>query len=282
MVSIVITAYNVEEWISKAVHSALSQTFSDIEVIVVDDCSTDSTGRLLGNIKDKRLRIIRNRKNRGAGYSRRIGIKAAKGDYILLLDGDDWLEKEYIATLYQRAQESDADIVSGGITIVEDDGSKRYIQHGECIVEGKEKFSVFAGNNTVYLNNKLIKRELHRLVPYCKRRFIEDTPVVIPLLYFANKVAYTGNCGYNYRMRGSSLTHSACDFKYALFRALCIEDIVSFFEKQNEEYLTLLPLAQCYSQCIAEINRCKPGKKDIARYKHEWYEFTSRLIRRMA
>ncbi|MBE6297977.1 MAG: glycosyltransferase family 2 protein [Bacteroidales bacterium] len=282
MVSIVITAYNVGEWIEQSVFSALGQTQKNIEVIVIDDCSTDNTASVLEKIKDSRLKVIHNRKNRGAGLSRRAGIKAAKGDYILLLDGDDWLEKEYIATLHQTAKESNADIVSGGITIVESDGSTRCIQHGDCIVEGKEKFSLLAGNNVVYLNNKLIKRRLHKLVPYCKRRFIEDTPVVIPLLYFAGSVAYNSNCGYNYRMRASSLTHRADDFKYALFRALCIEDIVSFFEKQDEEYLTFLPLAQCYSQCIAEIKRCNPSKKDIACYRHEWYEFTTGLIRRMA
>ena len=281
MVSIVITAYNVGEWIEQSVLSALGQTHKNIEVVVVDDCSTDNTPSVLEKIKDSRLKVIHNRKNRGAGFSRRVGIRAAKGDYILLLDGDDWLEKEYIATLYQTAKESNADIVSGGITVVECDGSTRCTQQGEGIAEGIEKFSVFSGNNVVYLNNKLIKRRLHKLVPYCKRRFIEDTPVIIPLFYFADKVAYTGNCGYNYRMRASSLTHKAGDFKYALFRALCVEDIVSFFEKQDKEYLTLLPLAQCYSQCIAEIKRCNPSKKDIARYKNEWYEFTAKLIRRM-
>ena len=84
MVSIVITAYNVGEWIEQSVFSALGQTHKNIEVIVIDDCSTDNTASVLEKIKDCRLKVIHNKKNRGAGLSRRAGIKAAKGDYILL------------------------------------------------------------------------------------------------------------------------------------------------------------------------------------------------------
>ena len=85
-ISIIITAYNVKDYIEKAIESAINQTYKDIEIIVVNDCSTDNTKQL---IEKYDVKLINNKENVGAGLSRRIGIKYATGDYILLLDADD-------------------------------------------------------------------------------------------------------------------------------------------------------------------------------------------------
>ena len=281
MISIVITAYNVAPWIEESIASACRQTFKELEIIVVEDCSTDNTREILSQIKDWRVKVIYNSMNMGAGTSRRKGIEAAEGEYILLLDGDDWLEDDFIETLYNCAKEHDADIVSGGIRIANSDGSWEGKSYGNCIVEGREKLTRFWGERIVFMNNKLIRRELHDMVPYCKRRFIEDTPVIIPQLFFANKVVYTDNIGYNYRMRPGSLTHSATRFKNALFRALCAADLIRFFEKHDKELLTAIPLAEGYAGCISEIKDCRPTKEMIEPYINEWIEFSTGLIARL-
>ena len=281
MVSIVITAYNVAAHIRQAVNSACLQSFKDIEIIVIEDCSTDNTREELEKIKDCRVNIIYNKQNIGAGASRKKGIENSKGEYLLLLDGDDWLEEDFVESLYNRAKECDADIVSGGITIVDSDGTKEQYLYGECITQGDEKITSFWGERIVFMNNKLIHRRLHLAVPYCLRRFIEDTPVIIPQLYLANKVAYINNAGYNYRMRSESLTHKASPLEYALFRALCIEDIIKFFEHNDKRILDIMPFAQTYSNCIAEIKMCKPDKETIKPYNDEWIEFTTKLIDRL-
>lgn len=281
MVSIVITAYNVEKWIGQAVESAIRQTFKDTEIIVVEDCSTDLTREILSKIEDKRLKVLYNSSNVGAGVSRRRGIEAANGEYILLLDGDDWLDEDFIEELHAKAASSGADIVSGGITVVHADGLQETSCYNECIAEGDEKILKFWGEKVVFMNNKLIRRSLHNKVPYCTRRFIEDTPVIIPMLYYANKVMYTNNCGYHYRMDSGSLTHSATAFKKALFRVLCAEDIISFFEQHDKSYLERLPFATAYSNCIAAIRKCKPTAEMIEPYRNEWIEFTTKLLKRL-
>lgn len=281
MVSIIVTAYNVAEWIEEAIASALAQTFSDIELVIVDDCSTDNTPELLSAIHDERVKIIRNEENLGAGASRRKGIEASGGEYILLLDGDDWIAPNFIEDLYTKAKESNAQIVSGGITIAESNGSNKVFRNEECEVTGTEKITRFWGENTLFMNNKLIHRSLHSKVPYCTRRYIEDTQVIVPMLYFANKVACVSNPGYFYRMHRQSLTHSATPLKDALFRALCANDIISFFEQHDKSMLTLLPLASGYAQCIREIKECAPTAKEIEPYKEEWIEFTAKLIGRL-
>lgn len=281
MVSIIITAYNVETWIGKAVSSACTQSFPDIEVIVVEDCSTDGTRDVLANISHPCLKVLYNNKNVGAGASRRRGIDYAKGDYILLLDGDDWINSDFVAELYATAIEHDADIVSGGISIVREDGSWEAHSPGYAVVEGEGKIERFWNEKVVFMNNKLIRRSLFDKVPYCTRRFIEDTPVIIPMLHLANKVVYTDTAGYYYRMNRISLTHNASPFKYALFRALCAEDIVSFFEKNDNTVLERLPLVEAYSQCIKDIKECNPTVEMIEPYMSEWVEFSTKLIRRL-
>lgn len=283
MVSIVVTAYNVEQFIAQAIESCLAQSFKDIECIVVEDCSTDATAHIIEQIgkRDKRVRIIRNCKNMGAGASRREGIEAAGGEYILLLDGDDWLEENFVEILYGKAKESNADIVSGGIKIVHNNGAWEASSYGNCVTEGKEKVTRFWGEKVVFMNNKLIHRRLHEKVPYCERRFIEDTPTIIPQLYFANKVVYVDNIGYNYRMQENSLTHKASPFKYALFRALCAEELITFFEKHDKEYIKTIPLGIGYGEQIKKIREINPTKEMIAPYKEEWIEFTTAMIRRL-
>ena len=283
MVSIVITAYNVEQFIEQAIRSCLAQSFKNIECIVVEDCSADATARIIEQTEnsDKRVRVIKNEKNLGAGASRRKGIEAAKGEYILLLDGDDWLNEDFIEALYKRAKECDADIVSGGIKVVRENGAWEATSYGNCITEGMEKVTRFWGEKVVFMNNKLIHRRLHEKVPYCERRFIEDTPTIIKQLYFANKVAYVDNTGYNYRMQAGSLTHRASPFKYALFRALCAEELITFFEEHDKEYIKSIPLAVGYAQQIQRIREINPTEEMIVPFNKEWIDFTTAMIRRL-
>lgn len=279
-ISIVITAYNVEAYIAEAVRSCMEQTHKDLEIIVVEDKSTDGTPALLEKLaqKDGRIRIINNEANVGAGMSRRIGSQAATGDFVLLLDGDDYLDENFIENLVKRQEETGADIVSGGITIEREDGSYDITCYGETITEGVDRVTKFWGERIVFMNNKIIRRSLFDKVPYCTRRYIEDTPTIIPQLYLANRVAYTNNPGYHYRMRGGSLTHEATAFKTTLFRLLCVRDLMDFFGKNDPAYLQTIPLGLSYNNLLKQMAALKPTKEDAMKYPEEWVEFTLGLV----
>lgn len=241
LISIIITAYNIEEYIEQAIMSALRQvkitkshnTF-DTEVIVIDDCSTDNTYSVIEKLLNETnngFKVLKSGKNNsGAGVARKVGISEAKGDYILLLDGDDWLETDYISQLVEVALKTDADIVGGGIIVNKPNKIVESYTYGECELTGEDKVTRFFGERVVFMNNKIIKRHLHEKIPYCTRRFIEDTPVIIPQLYLANKVVYVNCAGYHYRMVDNSLTHQASDLKYKVYRALCLRDLMEFFK----------------------------------------------------
>lgn len=278
MVSIVITAYNVGEFIEQSIKSALNQTLKDIEVIVVLDKPTDNTEAVVKSIKDSRLKIIKNKENVGAGLSRRSGIAQAKGDYISLLDGDDWLEPNFIEHLYTRAKEENADIVSGGVTIREDSGYYEVQCVGDRICEGYEKVTRYWGLKTVFMNNRLIARHLFDKVPYSHRRYIEDTPTIIPMLWYANKVVYVDEIGYNYRVNPKSLTHTSSWFKDWLFKALCYCDLVEFFNAHDPKLYEHLDIRQYIVTMCDQLNNTKLTTQQVNEFPNEYLELMFRLF----
>ncbi len=113
MISVIIPAYNVEDYIHVCLNSVLSQTYQDFEIICIDDCSTDSTAEILEYFahKDSRIRVLKNDSNRGPGYSRNRGLDEAKGKYISFLDGDDWLSPKSFELLIEKAEKDNLDVL---------------------------------------------------------------------------------------------------------------------------------------------------------------------------
>ena len=112
-ISVIVPAYNVSDYIETCVQSILTQTYSDIEVIIVDDGSTDGTSRLCDSIADSDSRVVVYHKaNGGVSSARNMGIKHAKGDYVMFVDGDDWLDRTCIYDMMQRIKENKSDACS--------------------------------------------------------------------------------------------------------------------------------------------------------------------------
>lgn len=112
-VSVIIPIYNAETYLAECLESATGQTLNDIEIICVNDCATDRSGRIIKEYadRDKRIRIVTNKNNRGLSYSRNRGLKAAEGKYVCFLDADDLLVHTALEELYHTAEEQGTDIV---------------------------------------------------------------------------------------------------------------------------------------------------------------------------
>lgn len=283
-ISIVMTAYNNEQYIKQAIESCLRQTHQDIELIIVEDCSTDGTKKIIEQYaeQDKRIKTIYHESNMGAGWGRRHGIDAAEGEYFITVDSDDWLEEDFIGCLVKKAEETDADVISGGITIERGNGYWEKTCYGNTVCTGHDKVVKFWGEKVVFMNNKIIRTDLRQFSPYCTRRLIEDTPTIIPILWLANKVVYVENTGYHYRMQNESLTHKATQFQYALFRALCCFDLMDFFEEKDKELLNKIPVINMLNNQLTIIKHCNENNKDeLRKYIDEWIEFSTRLLHRI-
>lgn len=121
LISVIVPAFNVEPFILKCIQTILSSTVKDIEVIAVDDCSTDRTLELLESINDSRLRVLSQLERKGVSAARNIGIDNATGVYISFVDADDWVSPLMFEKLLDTAQKTDADIVFCGQYSVYDD-----------------------------------------------------------------------------------------------------------------------------------------------------------------
>lgn len=119
-VSVIIPAYNTEQYIAQAISSALAQTLENIEVIVVDDCSTDNTVEIVEGFTDPRVKLLLNQKNMGAGGARNRAIQAAQGEWIAVLDSDDWYAPQRLEALLEVAEQKNADFVADDSYLIED------------------------------------------------------------------------------------------------------------------------------------------------------------------
>lgn len=280
LVSVVVTAYNIEQYIGECLESIKNQTYKDLECIVVCDKPTDGTCAEVHRAVDglKNFYVIENDTNVGAGMARKIGVNATRGDYVITIDGDDFIRPDFIECLAKNAEETGADIVSGGITLLKADGTMSETVYGEEVLTGYDRIVKYWGKNIVYVNNKLVKRELYGKIEYCTRPYIEDTSVIIPLLWYAEKVSYVNNPGYVYRMRGDSLTHQTNPFKDFVFKTLSWCDLMEFFNEKDPGFFEKGNLRGWIGETIKKMNNSYITEQDIAPYKDEWCEVMRRLV----
>ena len=124
-VSVIIPTYNSENYITKALQSIFAQTYSNFEVILVDDASSDSTVRIARSFKDRRLAILENRHNQGVSYGRNLGIERAKGKWIALLDSDDWYAPRRLERLVDMGEAKNADLIADDLYLI-NEGQGKY------------------------------------------------------------------------------------------------------------------------------------------------------------
>ena len=123
LVSIVVPVYNVEKYLERCVDSIRSQTYTNLEIILVDDGATDSSGQMCDDLaqKDERIKVV-HKENQGLGLARNSGLQVATGVFVTFVDSDDWIHETHIANLYNAAKENDADMVIGTLSVAPSNG----------------------------------------------------------------------------------------------------------------------------------------------------------------
>ena len=203
-ISVIIPVYNTNpEFLQKAINSVLNQTYKNIEVIIVNDGSTDNnTLNFLKTLDNKNINII-NQENKGLGGARNTGINSATGDYIGFLDADDWLDKNFYEVLFNLCENNDADIACGILTRA----TKFRKIKMEYFKDGiYSNFSDKMGNiSNGSVCSKLFRKSLFENVRFIEHIYWEDNPVLVELLLKSNKVAFTTKVRYLYRKNTSSI-----------------------------------------------------------------------------
>ena len=159
-ISVIVPVYNVEKYLKRCLDSIINQTFKDIEIICINDGSTDNSGEILNSYaqKDKRIKIIE-QTNSGLSAVRNKGIDIASGEYISFIDSDDWIDKNFYENLYNAACKNDADIAACGIIRLSEYRKKYLLQfEKEITLENPDKkFEICDIPDINYVWNKIYK-----------------------------------------------------------------------------------------------------------------------------
>lgn len=234
--SIVLPIYNVEKYLPKCLDCLLNQTLRDIEIICVNDESTDNSLEILNDYakKDERIKII-NQSNAGPGVARNNGIYVANGEYIAFCDPDDWIDENAYEYLYNKAKANNADVVEYAVAVHEEKNGKIKIKDNlyDCdVVNITEKphllfKGVLASWNKLCLARLIKEQNILFSEGYCA----EDMLFTISLKSVANKILYTNKPFYHYLHRKSSITHkkSATNYLVPFF----IADVLDFLQKKD-------------------------------------------------
>lgn len=240
-ISIIIPVYNTEKYLKRCLNSVINQSLKDIEIIIINDCSKDNSITIINEFKnqDKRIKVINKLKNEGLSAARNTGIEAAKGEYILHIDSNDWIEQGYLYDTYETAKKNNVDIVVTDFYKDYDNGKIIYCKEQNIETETGKKVleNCFLNKGYICVWNKLIKRDL-----YVKNNIKhpinisqgEDLAVIPRIFYFAEKVIKINKAYVHYIQNPKSISNTSNTKKILeVYKAL---DILEKFFKNDSDY----------------------------------------------
>ena len=210
LISVIVPVYNVEKYLSKCIDSIIAQTYTNLEILLVDDGAKDSSGAICDEYaqRDSRIRVI-HKENGGLSDARNRGIEEARGEYLGFIDSDDYIDPDMYEVLYETLTKHDADMSMCGVYELYDGQEARQvdkISDFSCTPEEAMKIVIDGQINYAYAVNKLYKRELFDEIRYPVGKIIEDAFVILFLLEKTKKVALTDARKYYYFHRENSIT----------------------------------------------------------------------------
>ncbi|MCR8746796.1 glycosyltransferase family 2 protein [Romboutsia lituseburensis] len=236
LISIIVPVYNVEKYIHECIDSIINQTYSNIEIILVNDGSTDNSGNICEKYekKDNRIKVV-HKKNGGLSDARNVGIDISNGDYICFIDSDDWINLDMIENLYNLIIRYNADIAQSDYVEVynKDSMSKNAIKEDIKFYNSNDMLECLYGEEyvkTVVVWNKMYKKELFNQIRFPKGKLHEDEFTTYKIIHKANMIIDSNLPLYYYRQRENSIMNSNFNIKRLDAIDACIEQ-KKYFKK---------------------------------------------------
>lgn len=236
LISVIVPVYNVEEYVARCLDSILQQTYTNYEIIVIDDGSTDSSGMIVDEYRKKSKKIsVKHIKNNGVSNARNIGIDLSLGTYLCFVDSDDWLEETMLETMLDLSLQYDCDIVQTGY--IQTDRIcffKRHQNNFFGCLEGTEKILELYSKEIIHnsICTKLFKKSIIGKTRLKTELSVgEDAQFTFELCKKSRKVFLSDLCLYNYYQRNESIVHSKCNLK--------LLDILSVLQSQMNDVKNL-------------------------------------------
>ena len=247
LISIIIPVYKVEKYLEKCIESVLKQTYTNLQIILVDDGSTDNSGKICDEYakKDSRIEVI-HKANGGLSDARNVGISKAKGRYIGFVDSDDYIKEDMYEVLLNLIIEYNADISICNLYDVID--GKEYIRNKENGIQEYSRLDILKEvlldkNIQSYAWNKLYKKELFDEIKYPIGKKYEDIGTTFYVFEKCDKIVVTSEPEYYYLKRSDSLVNNVTEStildytKIIIQRYLYTSQHIKELNKYNNYYL---------------------------------------------
>lgn len=221
-ISVIVPFYNTNDYIEKCLESLVNQTLKDMEIIMIDDGSTDSSLLTVKSYcqKDSRIKIIE-QENKKQGAARNAGMKVAEGEYIGFVDSDDWVDLDYYEKLYNAAKKYDSDIaLATNVRIGNGKTKKRlHITEEKLYTSLEDKFSVCNQFKNECPTNKIYRTEFikNNNILWPEGVFCEDKIFTTKAIYFANGIASVPDINYYYYRNPKSTVNTKKKKKKLLY-----------------------------------------------------------------
>ena len=239
LITIIINVYNGEKFIKKCLDSIINQTYKNLEILIINDGSTDNTLKEIKKYKDKRIRVITT-KNQGLSLSRNTGLDNAKGEYLYFVDVDDYIEKDTIEYLYKIINEKKVQIVSCNSIDVYDRNVKITQKKEEIKLLTKEemlKKILLSENNSIAIWNKLMHKSIFKELRF-EKGLINDLAFTYKIVLLTDVFAFSNQVKYYYYRYSESISIKDKDdfernsqiYQVSLKRYNCIKKIYPSFQ----------------------------------------------------
>ena len=270
-ISVIVPFYNVENYANRCINSIVNQTYKNLEIILVDDGSKDSSGIICDEWKDKDSRItVIHKQNGGLSDARNEGIKYTTGEYIAFIDSDDFIDKDMFEVLYNNIKETDSQISVCKYIQVEEDEKFKFIKSKEKTIYSKREAIEELLSEKKITNhawNKLYKKELFKTIRYPKGRNFEDIGTTYKLFSECNRIVYSPCECYAYIVRGNSITGNVSEkslFDQVFLVKERYEYIDKKFDLKNDNLINRIYFIYRYHMSICKfLNKEVYYKKEI-------------------
>lgn len=260
-ISVIVPVYKVEKYIEKCLDSLLCQTYSDIEIICVDDNTPDNSAEICKkySMKDSRVKLVSKKQNEGLASARNTGICFASGKYIAFVDSDDWVVPDYLETLYTLLIDNDADIAQGSYLRLTAEIMETNIE------DRREEISSVTGKEALYkmftakivqpdieytvVWNKLYSKNLIDNIRFIEGKIFEDQYFSGRCFYNCKKVVTTNKILYFYRKNIRGITMQNYNIKF-LDELDMHRELIKYFNMKKEKDLANLIAARCVPLAI--------------------------------
>lgn len=286
LITIIIPVYNVEKYLNKCIKSIINQTYTNLEINLIDDGSIDNSGKICDEFskKDKRINVF-HINNHGVSYARNYGLRYSNGKYLIFIDSDDWLEKNMIEVLYKNLVLYNSDVIACDYYFnYENNEIKHNARQNIEVIDDKHKMLTYLFDDSFYggyLWNKLIKKDI---LKNSKLKFDENVKICEDLLFLSKvinkikRIVYIPNEAlYHYRKRPDS----AVNFNYTLkditklipLKYFLDNNYNCYYKNLNYQYFIL----NCQSIYILKKEKIN-DKKSLKKLKFERKKYLKKAL----